>query len=61
MGCVVTLQGYDAGTITDMMETGSNDVLVIKANLKMHLASRRRLVPFLMGSYQESRSRCQTY
>ncbi len=50
MGChVVTLQGYDLGVITDMMETGSNDVLVIKANLKDAFGIKERLVPFLDG------------
>lgn len=50
MGChVVTLQGYDLGTVTDMMETGSNDVLVIKANLKDAFGIKERLVPFLDG------------
>ena len=35
MGCqVVTTEGYSLGKVIDMMETGSNDVLVIKANLK---------------------------
>ncbi|GAB1438449.1 ribosome maturation factor RimM [Providencia sp.] len=50
MGChVVTLQGYDLGTVIDMMETGSNDVLVIKANLKDAFGIKERLVPFLDG------------
>ncbi len=35
MGCqVVTTEGYSLGKVIDMMETGSNDVLVIKANLE---------------------------
>ncbi|APC10709.1 ribosome maturation factor RimM [Providencia rettgeri] len=50
MGCqVVTLQGYGLGIVTDMMETGSNDVLVIKANLKDAFGIKERLVPFLDG------------
>ena len=50
MGChVVTLDGYDLGTVVDMMETGSNDVLVIKANLKDAFGIKERLVPFLDG------------
>ena len=32
-----------------MMETGSNDVMVIKANLKDAFGVRERLVPFLDG------------
>ena len=35
MGCkVVNVEGYELGKVVDMMETGSNDVLVVKANLK---------------------------
>lgn len=50
MGCrVVTTGGYDLGTVTDLMETGSNDVLVIKANLKDAFGMKERLVPFLDG------------
>ncbi|MEY0159433.1 ribosome maturation factor RimM, partial [Providencia manganoxydans] len=35
--------------VNDMMETGSNDVMVIKANLKDAFGVRERLVPFLDG------------
>lgn len=50
IGCqVVTSAGYDLGKVTDMMETGSNDVLVIKANLKDAFGIKERLVPFLDG------------
>lgn len=50
MGCeVVTTEGYDLGKVVDMMETGSNDVLVIKANLKDAFGIKERLVPFLDG------------
>lgn len=50
MGCqVVTAEGYDLGKVIDMMETGSNDVLVIKANLKDVFGIKERLVPFLDG------------
>lgn len=50
MGCqVVTAEGYDLGKVIDMMETGSNDVLVIKANLKDAFGIKERLVPFLDG------------
>ncbi|MCE1787217.1 PRC-barrel domain-containing protein, partial [Enterobacter hormaechei] len=41
--------GYNLGTIHDMMETGSNDVMVIKANLKDAFGIKERLVPFLDG------------
>lgn len=50
MGCqVVTTEGYDLGKVVDMMETGSNDVIVIKANLKDAFGIKERLVPFLDG------------
>lgn len=46
---VVTTEGYSTGKVIDMMETGSNDVLVIKANLKDAFGIKERLVPFLDG------------
>ena len=58
MGCqVVTTEGYSLGKVIDMMETGSNDVLVIKANLKdaFGIKERSGSVPRWAG-YQESRS-----
>lgn len=39
---VVTLEGVALGQIQAMMETGANDVLVVKGE-------RERLIPFLMG------------
>jgi len=48
MGCrVVTVQNYDLGTVTELMETGSNDVLVVRANLKDAFGAKERLVPFI--------------
>lgn len=48
IGCrVITTNGYDLGTVIDMMETGSNDVLVVKANLKDAFDAKERLIPFL--------------
>ncbi|MGF1684626.1 ribosome maturation factor RimM [Photobacterium makurazakiensis] len=44
---VVTTEGYDLGKVTDILETGSNDVLVVKANLKDAFGQKERLVPFL--------------
>ncbi|MBW7984556.1 ribosome maturation factor RimM [Enterobacillus tribolii] len=50
MGCkVVTVAGYELGKVTDMMETGSNDVMVVKANLKDAFGIKERLIPFLDG------------
>ena len=48
MGCkVVNLDGYEMGKVIDLMETGSNDVLVVKANLKDAFGAQERLIPFL--------------
>lgn len=48
IGCsVVNLQGYSMGVVTEMMETGSNDVLVVKANGKDAFGKQERLIPFL--------------
>ena len=44
---VVTNKGYDLGVVTDMMETGANDVLVVKANLKDGFSKKERLIPYL--------------
>ncbi len=48
MGCtVVNLQGYDLGQVSDLMETGSNDVLMVKANRKDAFGKKERLIPFI--------------
>ena len=48
IGCsVVNLEGYTMGIVTEMMETGSNDVLVVKANTKDAFGKQERLIPFL--------------
>lgn len=44
---VFTTKGYDLGEVTDLLETGSNDVLVIKANLKDAFGQKERLIPYL--------------
>lgn len=50
IGCqVVTTAGYNLGKVSELMETGSNDVLVIQANLKDAFGVKERLVPFLDG------------
>jgi len=43
---VVTDKGYDL--VSDIMETGANDVLVVKANLKDGFGKKERLIPYLM-------------
>lgn len=48
LGCqVVTVDGYQLGKVIALMETGSNDVLVVKANLKDAFGIQERLIPFL--------------
>ncbi|CUX96055.1 Ribosome maturation factor RimM [Candidatus Gullanella endobia] len=50
IGCrVFTTLGYHLGTVINLIETGSNDVLVVKANLKDAFGIKERLVPFLNG------------
>lgn len=48
IGCqVVNLENYTMGVVTELMETGSNDVLVVKANSKDAFGKQERLIPFL--------------
>jgi len=48
IGCtVVTTKGYQLGTVTELMETGSNDVLVVKANANDAFGMKERLIPFI--------------
>lgn len=48
IGCqVINLQGYSMGIVAEMMETGSNDVLVVRANQKDAFGKQERLIPFL--------------
>ncbi|AFF25186.1 TPA: ribosome maturation factor RimM [Pasteurella multocida] len=48
IGCnVVNLENYAMGTVTEMMETGSNDVLVVRAKSKDAFGKQERLIPFL--------------
>lgn len=48
---VVNASGYDMGEVVRMMETGSNDVLVVKANSKDAFGKRERLIPFVEGDF----------
>jgi len=51
---VVTTQGYNLGKVSDVMETGANDVLVIKANLNDGFGKKERLVPYLFEQVVKS-------
>lgn len=45
---VVTEKGYDLGTVKELFETGSNDVLVVRANVNDAFGQKERMLPFLM-------------
>ena len=48
MGCeVINLDGYHMGVVTEILETGSNDVLRVKANKKDAYGKQERLIPFV--------------
>jgi 16S rRNA processing protein RimM len=51
---VMTTKGYDLGVVSDMMETGANDVLVVKANLNDGFSKKERLIPYLFEEVVES-------
>ncbi|WP_111979637.1 ribosome maturation factor RimM [Algibacillus agarilyticus] len=44
---VVNTQGYNMGEVKSLMETGSNDVLVVKANKNDAFGKTERLIPFV--------------
>ena len=45
---VVTVEGYDLGRVVSLIETGSNDVLVVKSKLDSKLDRRECLIPLLI-------------
>ena len=51
---VVTSQGYNLGQVSDVMETGANDVLVVKANLNDGFGKKERLIPYLFEQVVKS-------
>lgn len=51
---VVTTNGYDLGQVSDIMETGANDVLVVKANLNDGFGKKERLIPYLFEQVVQS-------
>jgi 16S rRNA processing protein RimM len=44
---VVTDKGYDLGTVKELFETGSNDVMMVKANPNDAFGQKERLLPFI--------------
>lgn len=51
---VVNLEGYDLGTVSSMMETGANDVLVVKAKKDDLYEIKERLIPYLQNQVIKS-------
>lgn len=48
IGCEVTNKnGYNMGVVDQIVETGSNDVLLVKANAKDAFGKAERLIPFV--------------
>lgn len=45
---VVNTDGYDLGVVQDLMETGANDVLVVKANENDAYGKKERLLPLVL-------------
>lgn len=44
---VRTINGYKLGKIIDIMETGSNDVLIVQAGLRDAFGIKERLIPYI--------------
>jgi 16S rRNA processing protein RimM len=48
IGCeVLNLKGYNMGCVEQILETGSNDVLMVKANANDAFGKTERMIPFL--------------
>ncbi len=47
---VVNTEGYDLGVVEDLMETGANLVLVVKANQNDSYGKKERLLPLVFDS-----------
>jgi 16S rRNA processing protein RimM len=47
---VVTDKGYEMGVVKDMLETGANDVMLVKAKINDAFGQKERLLPFLHDS-----------
>jgi len=52
IGCSVTnTKGYNMGIVDQIVETGSNDVLLVKANAKDGFGKAERMIPFVTGQF----------
>ncbi|MCM2680482.1 ribosome maturation factor RimM [Echinimonas agarilytica] len=52
IGCeVITTKGYNLGKVEGLLETGSADVLRVKANPKDAFGQTERLIPYIDGQF----------
>ena len=52
IGCeVVNTKGYNMGKVQEIVETGSNDVLLVKANAKDGFGKAERMMPFVTEQF----------
>ncbi|MCL1051538.1 ribosome maturation factor RimM [Shewanella abyssi] len=52
IGCeVVNTKGYNMGNVQEIVETGSNDVLLVKANAKDGFGKAERMIPFVTEQF----------
>jgi 16S rRNA processing protein RimM len=52
IGCeVVNTNGYNMGKVQEIVETGSNDVLLVKANAKDGFGKTERMIPFVTEQF----------
>ncbi|GIU16094.1 ribosome maturation factor RimM [Shewanella sp. c952] len=52
IGCeVVNTKGYNMGKVQEIVETGSNDVLLVKANAKDGFGKVERMIPFVTEQF----------
>jgi len=48
---VINTKGYHMGKVDQIVETGSNDVLLVKANAKDSFGKVERMIPFVPGQF----------
>ena len=52
IGCeVINTKGYNMGKVDQVVETGSNDVLLVKANAKDAFGKGERMIPFVTEQF----------
>lgn len=52
IGCeVINTNGYNMGKVEQIVETGSNDVLLVKANVKDAFGKGERMIPFVTEQF----------